>query len=277
MADQVKGRAEVTMTFHNPKAPQIKGDQNYNRPTLPTKKHPGASMSPERRQHHVDQTHTYFRMFCGSLCGFSFLMVLMMSPMKWVQLLVIKNGLELYAGLWVTCSHELCWRQTATPPYYLEYSRVFFIFSIIFIVVALGWLVASCLPRRGGTVDNLDLKVSILSFMSAICLLFCLIIFLKQVHWHAENIMEANFLWPYYLNWWCDLFYILAGIISLLNHLTSSSPVDQNVTVKPVEKSRLGVGPVTEVTEEAPVEAEEPVFQNESLLVEDTKEPDAEL
>lgn len=48
--------------------------------------------------------------------------------------------------------------------------------------------------------------------------------------------------------------------------------------MKPVEKSRLGVGPVTEVTEEeAPVEAEEPLFENESLLVEDMKEPDAKL
>lgn len=39
------------------------------------------------------------------------------------------------------------------------------------------------------------------------------------------------------------------GIISFLNYLTfKSPPLDQNVTVIPIEKSRLGIGPVTTVS-----------------------------
>lgn len=73
-------------------------------------------MPPQRRQQHVDQTHTYIRMFCGSLCGFSLLVLICMSPLNWVQFLVINDGLELYAGLWIPCNHELCWSHTPKPP-----------------------------------------------------------------------------------------------------------------------------------------------------------------
>lgn len=38
---------------------------------------------------------------------------------------------------------------------------------------------------------------------------------------------------------------LLLGIISFLNYITSRSPpLDQNATVIPTEKSRLGIGPV---------------------------------
>ncbi|XP_004611885.3 transmembrane protein 202 [Sorex araneus] len=264
MAAQRKGREEVIMTFHIPKVPKIKGDRKYKRATLPTSSHPGASMSPQRRRHHVDQTHIYFRMFCGSLCGFGILMMLSTSPMNWVELLVIKSGHELYEGLWVTCSHELCWRQTETSSYYLQYSRATFIISALFILNALGCLIASCLPRRGGIVDNLDLKLSILSFLSAICLLLCLVLFLEQVNWHARDIMEVDFLWTYHLNCWCDLLYTLAGIISFLNHLHARQLPEQNVSAKPVEKSRLGVGPVTEAEL---FEVKGPALEKEALPV----------
>nr|XP_031547521.1 transmembrane protein 202 isoform X3 [Vicugna pacos] len=88
----------------------------YPEPTLPTNQHPSASMPPQRQQQHMDQTHTYIRMFCGSLCGFSLLMLICVSPLNWVQFLVIKNGLELYAGLWISCHDELCWSRTPKPP-----------------------------------------------------------------------------------------------------------------------------------------------------------------
>ncbi|XP_045704426.1 transmembrane protein 202 [Phyllostomus hastatus] len=245
----MKRREQLVLTFYSPEVPKLKGNRKYQRPTLPTNKHPSASMPPQRRQQHVDQTHTYIRMFCGSLCGFSLLMLICVSPLNWVQFLVIKNGLQLYSGLWISCSHELCWSHTLKPPYYLQYSRAFFLISVLTILIGLGWLLSSCLPRRGSRTTNLDLKVSMLSFISAICLLLCLILFLAQVHWHTRDAMESDLLWPYYLNWWSDLLYIFSGIISFLNYLTfRSPPLDQNVTVIPTEKSRLGIGPVTTVS-----------------------------
>ncbi|XP_046508713.1 transmembrane protein 202-like [Equus quagga] len=268
-------RKELVLTFHSPKVPKIKGNRKYQRPTLPTNKHPSASMPPQRRQQHVDQTHTYIRMFCGSLCGFSLLMLICVSPLNWVQFLVIKNGLELYAGLWITCNHELCWSHTPKPPYYLQYSRALFLISVLIILIDLGWLFSSCLPRRGSMTTNLDLKVSMLSFISATCLLFCLILFLAQVHWYTRDAMESNLLWAYHLNWWSDFLYMFAGIISFLNYITSRSPpLDQNVSASPIETSRLGVGPVTTIS---PAEDEVARSETESPSEEKNKLPNAEL
>ncbi|XP_039093792.1 transmembrane protein 202-like isoform X2 [Hyaena hyaena] len=203
-------------------------------------------MPPQRRQQHVNQAHIYIRTFCGSLCGFGFLMVMCMSPLNWVQFLVIKNGFELYAGLWITCNHELCWSHTPKPPYYLQYSRTFFLISIFSILVALSWLITSCLPRRGSMTTNLDLKVSILSFISAISLLLCLVLFLAQVYRHTKDALEPDLLWTYHINWWSDFLYTFSGIISFLNYITFRfPPLDRNVNANPTEKSRLGVGPVT--------------------------------
>ncbi|XP_070324885.1 transmembrane protein 202 isoform X2 [Odocoileus virginianus] len=158
---------QTVFTFYYPEVPKVKGDRRYKRPTLPTQ-HPSALMPPKRRQQHVDQTHGYIRMFCGSLCGFSLLVLICMSPLNWVQFLVVNDGLELYAGLWISCNHELCWSHTPKPPYYLQYSRAFFLISVFTILVVLGWLFSSCLPRRGRMTANLDLKVSMLSFISGI-------------------------------------------------------------------------------------------------------------
>ncbi|XP_020749948.2 transmembrane protein 202 isoform X3 [Odocoileus virginianus] len=148
---------QTVFTFYYPEVPKVKGDRRYKRPTLPTQ-HPSALMPPKRRQQHVDQTHGYIRMFCGSLCGFSLLVLICMSPLNWVQFLVVNDGLELYAGLWISCNHELCWSHTPKPPYYLQYSRAFFLISVFTILVVLGWLFSSCLPRRGRMTANLDLK-----------------------------------------------------------------------------------------------------------------------
>ncbi|KAF6133377.1 transmembrane protein 202 [Phyllostomus discolor] len=93
-------------------------------------------------------------------------MLIFVSPLNWVRFLVIKNGLQLYSGLWISCSHELCWSHTPKPPYYLQYSRAFFLISVLLILIGLGWLLSSCLPRRGSRTTNLDLKISMLSFLS---------------------------------------------------------------------------------------------------------------
>lgn len=55
-------------------------------------------------------------MFCGSLSGFSVLLLACTSPLNLVQFLVNNNGLELKAGLWTLCYHELCWSHTPKPP-----------------------------------------------------------------------------------------------------------------------------------------------------------------
>ncbi|ELK03520.1 Transmembrane protein 202 [Pteropus alecto] len=204
LAAKMEREEQLVLTFHNPKVPKLKGNREYQRPTLPTNKDPSASMLPQRRQEQVDQTHIYIRMFCGSLCGFSLLLLICVSTLNWVQFLVIKNGLELYAGLWISCNHELCWSHTPKPPYYLQYSRAFFLVSVLTILIGLSLLFSFCLHRKGNMNTNLDLKVSMLSFIS--------------------------------------------GIISFLNYLTFRAPsLDQNVTMSPVEKSRLGIGPVTTV------------------------------
>ncbi|XP_030730922.2 transmembrane protein 202 [Globicephala melas] len=268
-------KEQLTFTFYCPKVPKVKGYRKYQRPTLPTNQHPGASMPPQRLQQHVDQTHAYIRMFCGSLCGFSLLTLICMSPLNWVQFLVINDGLELYAGLWISCNHELCWSHTPKPPYYLQYSRAFFLISVLTILVALGWLFRACLPRRGRMTPNLDLKVSMLSFISASCLLLCLILFLAQVHWHSRDAMESDLLWTYHINWGSDFLYMFAGIISFLNHITSRSPpLDQNVTAVPIDKSRLGIGPVTTVP---PAEDAESGFQTKSTSEKEKKLSSTEL
>nr|XP_025873969.1 transmembrane protein 202 isoform X2 [Vulpes vulpes] len=181
------------------------------KPDTATADKPSDSMPPQRQQQHVDQIHIYIRMFCGSLCGFGFLMLACTSSLNWVQFLVIKNGLELYAGLWITCNHELCWSHTPKSPYYLQFSRAFFLISVFATFVALVWLISSCLSRRGSITTNLDLKVSILSFISAISLLLCLVLFLAQVYWHAKDALEPDLLWTYHINWWSDFLYMFSG------------------------------------------------------------------
>nr|XP_051678278.1 transmembrane protein 202 isoform X1 [Oryctolagus cuniculus] len=253
MATKMESNENVVMTFYNPEVPKVKGKRTYQKPTLPTNKHPGASMPPQRRQQDVHQTHTYIRMFCGSLCGFSFLVAVCTSPLSWVQLLVIRDGAELYAGLWTLCSHELCWTHTPRPPYYLQFSRAASIISMLTTLTGLGWLLYSCLPGRG-IVSNLDLKLSLLSFASAACLLLCLGLFLEQVSWHSKDAMEPDFLWTYHLNWWGDFLYTSAAscycdpgrqlvTAPVLGSLTPMRPGWSSSPAQPPLLWHLGSGP----------------------------------
>ncbi|KAL6051365.1 hypothetical protein STEG23_036352 [Scotinomys teguina] len=171
-------------------------------PILPTNKQ---LMSAQKRQQYMDQAYTYTRIFCGSLSGFSLLLLICMAPLSWVQFLVTNNGLELNAGLWTLCSHELCWSHTPKPPYYLQYSRALFILSVLCMLTGLGLLFSSCRPTEGTVSSELDLKVSVLSFCSAFCLLLCLNLFLAQVDWYTKSAMESQFLWAYYFNWCSDV------------------------------------------------------------------------
>lgn len=64
-----------------------------------------------------------------------------------------------------------CWTNQAFPfsfssADYLQYSRAFYLISVLTILISLGWLFSACLPRRGSVTTYLDLKVSMLSFIS---------------------------------------------------------------------------------------------------------------
>ncbi|EDL95697.1 rCG58119, isoform CRA_a [Rattus norvegicus] len=235
-------RKEQAMTFYSPKVNKIKGDLKYQQPTLPTNKQ---SMSAQKRQQYLSEAYTYTRMFCASLSGFSLLLLICTSPMHWVQFLVTNNGLELNAGLWTLCNHELCWSHILKPPYYLQYSRALFIISVLCELIGLGLFFNSCRPTERIVSSELDLKVSMLSFCSAICLLLCLNLFLAQVEWHTKSAMESELLWTYYLNWSSDFLSVCAGIISFLNYITfQSHPPDGSVSEDLQQKYRLGFGPV---------------------------------
>ncbi|VTJ68343.1 Hypothetical predicted protein, partial [Marmota monax] len=49
---------------------------------------------------------------------------------------------------------------------YLQYSRIFYIISILTILVTLTILLNSCLPEKENVTRNFDLKVSMLSFIA---------------------------------------------------------------------------------------------------------------
>ncbi|XP_028630435.1 transmembrane protein 202 [Grammomys surdaster] len=235
-------RKEQTMTFYNPSVAKIKGDLKYQRPTLPTNTQ---SMPAQKRQQYVNEAYTYIRMLCGSLSAFSLLLLICTSPLNWVQFLVTNSGLELKAGLWTLCNHELCWSHVPKPPYYLLYSRILFIMSLLCMLTGLGLLFSSCRPTKRMVSSKLDLKVFLLSFCSAVCLLSSLNLFLAQVEWYTKSAMESEFLWTYYLNWCGDVLYICVGIISFLNYITfQSHPPDGTVNTNLWQKSRLGFGPV---------------------------------
>ncbi|XP_076781614.1 transmembrane protein 202 isoform X3 [Arvicanthis niloticus] len=112
-------------------------------------------------------------------------------------------------------------------------------------LAGLGLLFSSCRPAERMASSELDLKVFMLSFCSAVCLLLCLNLFLAQVEWYTKSAMESEFLWTYYLNWCSDVLFICVGIISLLNYITfQSHPPDESVSTDLQQKSKLGFGPV---------------------------------
>ncbi|OBS80760.1 hypothetical protein A6R68_21032 [Neotoma lepida] len=236
------GMKEQSMTFYSPEVSKVKGDRKYQRPTLPTNKQ---SMSAQKRQQYLNQVYTYTRIFCGSLSAFSLLLLICMAPLSWVQFLVTNNGLELNAGLWTLCNHELCWSHAPKPPFYLQYSRALFIISVLCMLTGLGLLFRSFRTAEEIVSSELDLKVSILSFCSAFCLLLCLNLFVAQVEWYTKSTMESEFLWAYYLNWCNDFLCVCAGIIYFLNYITfPSHPPDPSVSKTPQQKSRQDSGPV---------------------------------
>ncbi|XP_060040425.1 transmembrane protein 202 isoform X3 [Erinaceus europaeus] len=212
---------QCILTFHNPKVSKVKGDRRYQQATLPTNTHPSAVMAPEKRQQLVDQTQTYVRMLSGSLCGFSFLVLVCVSPMNWVLFLVTSEGLELHSGLWVSCSHKLCWMHM---PEILS----------LWLLVCLILFLQQAREHSEGTMES-------------------------QFLWPYHGSWCADFLYTFAGASACPCPALSepnpgSGLMSFLNHRdTSTPPLDHKAFVIPTEQTRLGVGPVPE---EPPVQEE---------------------
>ncbi|XP_058144438.1 transmembrane protein 202 [Dasypus novemcinctus] len=226
------------MTFHSSYNASILGDPTY-RPILPYRMFRIYTMPPYQRQL-LDQTRCYIRLACAYLFGFIFVLMLCLSPLNWVEFLVLTDKRKLSAGLWTLCDQEFCWSHTPKPPYYLQLSRAFFLMSALTVFIIAIWLTIS-LVKWPGDKSYIDLGISIFCFISGTCLLLCLLLFLMQVKSYSRNVMEPRFLLAYRLNWWGSIFYMIAGFISGLNHISSRNPSQgQNLLVIPITRTRIG-------------------------------------
>ncbi|XP_068923413.1 transmembrane protein 202-like [Petaurus breviceps papuanus] len=261
----------TVLTFHTPRIQKIKGDHSYQRRVLPTQNHWVALLSPWQQQHLLKQTHLYIRTFCAMLCGFTLVLLLCISPMPWVQFLLAKNGLELHAGLWTVCEHQLCWSHVPRPPYYLQISRIFFLLSAFTAFIILAWVISSC--RHGKEPStHLDWGVAILSLTSGASLFFCLVFFLMQVKNYTSYNIGSSYLWIFHFNWWGSFFYTVAGLISFFNYKTFGIlPSDLDATEILLTRRRLGINPKMWSTPATEEEAEsemvvDPIVEIESIV-----------
>ncbi|XP_053744836.1 uncharacterized protein LOC128772455 isoform X2 [Panthera pardus] len=79
--------------------------------------------------------------------------------------MVMKDKKKLFAGLWTVCHHDLCWSHVPKAPYYLQYSRAFFLISAFIILIIIIRL-STFLTKGPGDKTHIDLGMSILSFIS---------------------------------------------------------------------------------------------------------------
>ncbi|KAB0343569.1 hypothetical protein FD754_020495 [Muntiacus muntjak] len=194
----------------------------------------------------LQKSRSYIRHRCVCSAGFNCVLLLCLSPLHWVQFGVLKHRQKLLAGLWTLCHYDLCWGNTPKAPYYLQFSRAFFLISAFTILVIIIWLSIS-LTKGPGDKTYIDLGISIFCFISAFililgtCLLFCLIFFLMQVKLYSKNALEARFLIVSRISWLGSVFYMMIGFLSVLNHLSSQlPPPDQNLLMIPITRIRVG-------------------------------------
>uniref|UniRef100_A0AC11CXG2 Uncharacterized protein n=1 Tax=Ovis aries TaxID=9940 RepID=A0AC11CXG2_SHEEP len=208
------------------------------RPILP-RSHRFSSIPPYLRRL-LQKSRSSVRHLCACSSGFTCVLLLCLSPLHWVQFVVLKDRQKLLAGLWTLCHHDLCWGNTSKAPYYLQFSRAFFLASAFTILIIIIWLSIS-LTKGTGDKTCIDLGISIFCFISGACLLSCLIFFLVQVKLYSKNVLEPHFLIVYHVNWWGSIFYMVLGFLSVLNHLSSRvPPPDQNLLVIPITRIRVG-------------------------------------
>jgi hypothetical protein len=68
------------------------------------------------QQHFLEKMQRCVRMVCVILLGCSFLLLLCLAPLHWVQLMVLTDRQKLLAGLWSVCHHSLCWSHVPKAP-----------------------------------------------------------------------------------------------------------------------------------------------------------------
>ncbi|XP_025151986.2 transmembrane protein 202 isoform X1 [Bubalus bubalis] len=208
------------------------------RPILP-RMHRFSSIPPYLRRF-LQKSRSCVRHLCACSSGFNCVLLLCLSPLHWVQFVVLKDRQKLLTGLWTLCHHDLCWGNTLKAPYYLQFSRAFFLISAFTILIIIIWFSIS-LTKGPGDKTYIDLGISIFCFISGTCLLFCLIFFLVQVKLYSKNVLEPHFLIVYHINWLGSILYMMIGFLSVLNHLSSQvPPPDQNLLVIPIIRTRVG-------------------------------------
>nr|XP_040131399.1 transmembrane protein 202-like [Ictidomys tridecemlineatus] len=229
-------KEENGMMFHSPYKVSILNNITY-RPILPCRIHCFYGL-PLYQQQFLEKTRSYIHMLCASLLSFIFVLLLCLSTLHWVQFIVLADREKLFAGLWTACHHNLCWSHMPKAPYYLQFSRAFFLISVFITLIIIICLIISS-TKRPEQKTYIDLGVSIFCFISGTCLLLCLILFLMQVELYSRNVLEPHFLFVYRFNWWGIVFYIVAGFFSGLNHIIFRIALSKQNLVTPITKTRI--------------------------------------
>uniref|UniRef100_A0AC11DPP8 Uncharacterized protein n=1 Tax=Ovis aries TaxID=9940 RepID=A0AC11DPP8_SHEEP len=84
------------------------------RPILP-RSHRFSSIPPYLRRL-LQKSRSSVRHLCACSSGFTCVLLLCLSPLHWVQFVVLKDRQKLLAGLWTLCHHDLCWGNTSKAP-----------------------------------------------------------------------------------------------------------------------------------------------------------------
>ncbi|XP_055392239.1 transmembrane protein 202-like isoform X2 [Bubalus kerabau] len=84
------------------------------RPILP-RMHRFSSIPPYLRRF-LQKSRSCVRHLCACSSGFNCVLLLCLSPLHWVQFVVLKDRQKLLTGLWTLCHHDLCWGNTLKAP-----------------------------------------------------------------------------------------------------------------------------------------------------------------
>ncbi|DAA25833.1 TPA: transmembrane protein 202-like [Bos taurus] len=99
------------------------------RPILP-RLHRFSSIPPYLRRF-LQKSRSCIRHLCACSSGFNFVLLLCLSPLHWVQFVVLKDRQKLLAGLWTLCHHDLCWGNALKAPCTcLLFCLIFFLLQV---------------------------------------------------------------------------------------------------------------------------------------------------
>ena len=77
--------------------------------------HRFSSIPPYLRRF-LQKSRSCVRHLCACSSGFNCVLLLCLSPLHWVQFVVLKDRQKLLTGLWTLCHHDLCWGNTLKAP-----------------------------------------------------------------------------------------------------------------------------------------------------------------